>query len=166
MQDPSAKLPSGARASRASPPPRAPRRGLAARLARVAGRWLKVSVLAVIPFVAGLLVAVFTPVDLRSSVSPLMAAAVVILGVPLWFVVAEALAAGLGAMIKNRAIFLIVDAIIGYALLVLLYSMLIFPLWAAAACALAAAVCWWLTAGKARRAYAAANATARKEWSL
>lgn len=120
-------------------------------------RWLLVGLLACLPFVAGLLAALLGPAELRTSLHPWLACLILLLGVPLWFVVAEALASAISQAIKPRTLFVVVDALCGYGLLVLLFSMLVRPWWGAASCAAATAIVWWVTAPATFRWFRRAN---------
>jgi hypothetical protein len=121
------------------------------------GRWSRVAGFACLPFVAGLLAGVVGPSCLTSSLSPVTACAILLLGVPLWFLIAEALAAVLRPLIRARKPFVAVDAVCGIGLLFVLFSLLITPWWGAAASALAAAVVWWLVAKQTHRAMRSAR---------
>lgn len=120
-------------------------------------RWVLVGLLACVPFACGLLAILIAPTQLRSSLSPWLAAGILLLGVPLWFVVAEALATALRRVISSRRAFVAVDALLGFVLLVVLYSMVVAPLGGAALCAGVAAVAWWVTAPITHRRYRRAS---------
>ncbi|WP_394162743.1 hypothetical protein [Galactobacter valiniphilus] len=120
------------------------------------GRWSRVAGLACLPFAAGLAAGVIGPSTLTSSLSPVTACAILLLGVPLWFLIAEALAAVLRPLIKARRPFVAVDAACGIGLLFVLFSLLITPWWGAAVSALVAAAVWWLVAMRTHEAFRAA----------
>jgi len=141
--------------------PAAPAHGSPVPRWRRAGRWIRVGLLACLPFAIGMLVGLATPATLSPSLPPLVAGAVLILGVPLWFLVAEALAAGLRQAISHRRTFLAVDAVCGLGLLMLLYSLLVTPWWGALTCALAAAATWCAVAKRTHAALRATKAAAR-----
>lgn len=121
------------------------------------GQWLLVGLLACVPFACGLLALLVIPTQLRSSLVPWLATGIILLGVPLWFVVAEALASALRKFIRPPRLFTAVDAVLGFALLVLLYSMIVASLLGAVLCAGVAAVAWWISAPWTHRRYRLAS---------
>lgn len=113
---------------------------------------------AALPFaVALLLPALSGSVQLRPSLHPVTAAAVLLLGVPLWFVVAEALAAALRRAIRIRGVFIVADAVCGLGLLVILFSTTVVPFAGAVGCAVITTLVWMLLARPLHRTFARAR---------
>lgn len=115
---------------------------------------LRLLTLCVLPFVAGLLVAAVGPATLRSAVPTWIAVLLVIVGIPLWYLVATALAAAVRPLTKGRPwLFHAIDGVLGVGLLALLYSMLFTPFHGAFLAALATGVVWAMLARRIHLAY-------------